>query len=308
MAKKASVRAVALLLLLLPAAAAAQDGTFDNRGLTLHYRSIGSGPALVILSGGPGFDVDYMQPVADALPAYRRILFEQRGTGRSQPKTLRAEDMTLDVAVEDLDALRQHLGLDQLLLAGHSWGGMLAMAYAAAHPDRVDRLILIESGGPTLDFQQWFGDNIRARMRPEDIEAERYWAEAARNGLPPAKAAIESLKAVTPAYFFDRARGLEFAATMKDGMLHVESSDMLFADLMKQYDLRDRLRQFDRPTLIIQGHQDPIGDKTAEDIHALISSSTLAYIDQCGHFPWLEQPQAFQAAIDSFLNGAGRQP
>jgi proline iminopeptidase len=247
-----------------------------------------------------------MQPVADAFPAFRRIMFDQRGTGRSQPATLRAEDMTLDVAVEDLEALRRALGQDRLFLAGHSWGAMLAMAYAAAHPDRVDRLILIDAGGATLEFQTWFGDNIRARMRPEDVEAERYWTEAAKTGVPARKAVLEAVRAATPAYFFDRARGLAFAATMKEGTLNVESSDLLFADLMKQYDLRERLRTFDRPTLIIHGHQDPIGDKTAEDNHALIRSSTLVYLDQCGHFPWLEQPEGFQRAIDGFLNGPGR--
>ena len=88
--------------------------------------------------------------------------------------------MTLRIAITDLEALRLHLQQERLFLVGHSWGGMLAIAYAAEHPDRVDRLVLIDSGGATLQSTTWFEDNIRARLRPEDVEAERYWTEAGK--------------------------------------------------------------------------------------------------------------------------------
>ena len=68
--------------------------------------------------------------------------------------------MSLRLAIEKLEALRQHLGLEKMTFAGHSWGGMLAMAYAASHPDRVERLILIGSGGPTREFLDYYEDNI----------------------------------------------------------------------------------------------------------------------------------------------------
>ena len=88
-----------------------------------------------------------MVPVGDFLPTgYQRIFFEQRGTGKSRPASVSPASLTLQTAIEDLEALRLHLQQDRLLLLGHSWGGMLAMAYAVAHPDHVDRLILIGSG------------------------------------------------------------------------------------------------------------------------------------------------------------------
>jgi len=288
-----------------PAVLNAQDGSFVSAGVQLHYRSAGAGVPAVLLSGGPGFEVDYMAPVGEFLPPdYRRILLEQRGTGRSRPATVAPGSMTLQTVVEDLEALRQHLKQDRLLLVGHSWGGMLAMAYAAAHPDRVDRLILIGSGGPTLEFAQWFEDNIRMRLRPEDLEARNYWRGAAKRGVDRDKVAIEDIRAITPGYFFDRAKGLEFAAQLKDGVLHEDVNSLLFGDLAKQYDLRPGLKKLDRPVLILQGHQDPIGDKTAEDIHQVIPRSTLAYINKAGHFPWLEQPEEFRRSIATFLGPA----
>ena len=291
-----------VVLLLVPAAARAQDGSFISAGVELHYRSAAAGAPAVLLSGGPGFTIDYMVPVGDFLPAgYRRIFFEQRGTGRSRPASFSPASLTLQTAIEDLEALRLHLQQDRLLLVGHSWGGMLAMAYAVAHPDHVDRLILIGSGGPTLEFAQWFGDNIEARLRPEDIEARRYWGQAVNNGTDRDKAALEETRAIAPAYFFDRKKGLDFAATLKDGALRQDVNTLLFADLAKSYDLRDGLRKLNRRVLIVHGHQDPVGDKTAEDIHGLIPGSTLAYVNKSGHFPWLEQPEEFKRLVVEFL-------
>jgi proline iminopeptidase len=259
----------------------ADEGSVPRDGFALHYTATGTATPIVFLSGGPGFKVDYMRPAADLFPpGYRFIFLQQRGTGRSRPARLNVE---------------------RLFLAGHSWGGMLAMAYAASYPDRVDRLILIASGGPTLEFYQWFGDNIAVRLRPEDKEARAYWDRAAKGGMDRDKAILEAIKVITPAYFFDRAKGLAFVSAVPDGTMHTDAQTLLNEDMQKQYDLRPGLRKLTRPVLIVQGHQDPIGDKTAEDIRKLISSSTLKYLRKCGHFPRIEQPEALRTVISEFL-------
>ena len=293
--------------LLLPSAPPAQEGSFDSAGVELHYSGAGTGTPIVLLSGGPGLSIDYMLPVAQFLPAgYRSIAFEQRGTGRSRSQPFDPETLTLRTVVEDLEALRMRLQQDRLILLGHSWGGMLAMAYAAAHPDRVERLILVGSGGPTLEFQQRFGDNIEARLRPQDVELRHHWLTAAKNGVDAAKASIEALRAIMPGYFFERRAGLAFASDLKVGHLEPDVSARLLAEMRRHYDSREGLRSLKRPVLILQGHQDPIGEKTAEDIRALIAGSKLVYIDRCGHFPWIEQPEAFRRAIADFLSTAPR--
>jgi proline iminopeptidase len=292
-----------LVLLLLSTTIHAQDGSFVRDGVQLFYRTSGSGTPIVFLSGGPGFNVDYMIPVGDFVPAsYQRVFYEQRGTGRSRAATLTAETMTLKHVVADLDALRVHLKQERLFLVGHSWGGMLAMAYAAAHPTRIDRMILLGPGGPTLEFAEWFNDNIHMRLRPEDVEAERYWNEAPTRGVDPDKAALEQVRAITPGYFFERAKGLAFASQLPEGTLTLQVNLLLFGDMAKGYDSRPGLRQLDRPVLIVQGHQDPVGDKTAEDIQAAIKLSVLKYINRSGHFPWIEQPDAFRRILAEFFD------
>lgn len=299
-----SCRLILALVLVLSCAgtAAAQDHTIRRDGFDLHYRTSGTGKPVVFLSGGPGIDVDYMLAVADVFPAsYQRVLLEQRGTGLSRLPALNDQTMTLRLAVEDVEALRGDLKQDRLLLVGHSWGGMLAMAYAAAYPSRVDAVILIGPGGPTLEFARRFDDNITARMRPEDVEAMHYWEKALQRGLDVDKGTLEIVRAITPAYFFDRAKGLAFAATFTDGSIHGDVNRLLFADLTKGYDSRPPLRTLNRPVLIVHGHQDPIGEKTVEEIHALISTSQLQYINKAGHYPWLEQPDEFTTIVTAFL-------
>jgi proline iminopeptidase len=293
---------LSLVLLFVGTTLFAQDGSFVRDGVQLHYRTAGSGQPVVLLSGGPGFTVDYMMAVGEFLPpGYQRVFYEQRGTGRSRMAAMTPENMTMRHVIADLEALRVHLKQERLFLVGHSWGGMLAMAYAAAHPDRVDRMILIGPGGPTLEFTQWFNDNIRMRLRPEEIEAERYWDDAPKRGVDPDKAALESFRAIVPGYFFDREKGIAFRPMLTDGTITVGVNQLLFTDMAKGYDSRPGLAKLDRPVLIVQGHQDPIGDKTAEDIQRAIKSSVLKYINQCGHLPWVEQPDQFRRILAEFL-------
>ena len=124
-----------------------------------------------------------------------------------------------------------------------------------------------------MEFRDRKKDNIAARVRPgeDDVNAE----------------------------FFDRSKVPVFLAVIGDR--YEDTHKLLNDDLKKHYDVRDGIKRLQRPVLIVHGHQDPMGDKTAEDIHHLISSSTLRYIHKCGHFPWIEQPEQFQAILADFL-------
>ena len=119
--------------------------------------------------------------------------------------------------------------------------------------------------------------------------------------MDPAKVATESLKAIFPGYFFDRNAALAFASAFKADQFHPDVSKGLLADMNKHYDSREGLKNLKRPVLIIHAHQDPMGDTTAEDIRAVISGAKLVYIKRSGHFPWIEQPDAFRKAIADFL-------
>ena len=286
-----------------PDAAAQTEGLIKRDGLDLHYRIIGKGQPILLLSGGPGIDAGYLTPVAKELAKTSQcILLEQRGTGRSRPKTYTPANINLKLCLDDLEALRSALKLEKWSIFGHSWGGMLGMAYAGAHPERVDALILASSGGMTLDFFEYFSDNIHSRLYPSDLEAERKWANPALRKANPARASMEDLKAVAPGYFFNRQNVKKLTSGIRLDTLNSQVFQLLVQDLSQHgYDLRPGLKMFNRPVLIIQGRQDPIGEATAYETRKTLVGASLQFINKCGHFPWMEQPEQFYAILTKFL-------
>jgi len=277
-------------------AATPTDLSFPAAPGSLAYRRFGEGgPIDVLLAGGPGIDAGYLDPVARHLAHGRtEIVFDQRGTGGSLAAFASGATITVAGFVADVDALRVHLGLERLALIGHSWGSMLAMAYAAAHPERVTSLALLDPGGPNPDFGRDFERRIHARLTADDLAAEK-----AANA-----AGTTNLQAILPGYFFDHAAGLAYA---KSGSLivHENLSSALWPDIAKHYDVTTALRGTTIPTLIVYGAVDPsLAAKPALD--ALFPHATVVTIPSAGHFPWLENPTPFYAALAAFEDGIGR--
>lgn len=136
----------------------------------LWWKSIGSqtdAAPLVLLHGGPGMPAYYLEPL-EALSSERRVVvYDQLGSGRSDiPDDTSL--WTLENFVEDLNLLTNELGLERFHLLGHSWGGMLALAYVAAHPDRVDSLVL---ASPLVNVERWCADaDDLVRQLPAEVQ------------------------------------------------------------------------------------------------------------------------------------------
>jgi pimeloyl-ACP methyl ester carboxylesterase len=112
-------------------------------GASLFARVVGKGTPVIVLHGGPNFDHRYLLPDLDRLSDFVRLIYyDQRGRGKSV-ENVRAEDVTLASALEDLDRVREHFRLESAVLLGHSWGALLALEYALRHPTRVSQLILM---------------------------------------------------------------------------------------------------------------------------------------------------------------------
>src|SRR5579863_7892094 len=166
---------VASLFVVAPAhATQVENGTtFDGPGGKIYYEVIGSGKAipLILVNGGPGLDHLYLHTSTawDVLAVNRRVIFyDQRGNGRSAPLK-EGQSCTLADQIDDLDALRAHLGLEKVILLGSSWGGYLSMAYAARHAERVAGLILVDSAGPKWDEKT----DLEDKVYPEVMEREK---------------------------------------------------------------------------------------------------------------------------------------
>ncbi|PYK59339.1 MAG: hypothetical protein DME43_09130 [Verrucomicrobia bacterium] len=287
---------------LAPAQQSLVDGKIARDGADLFYTIAGaSGDYVLVLSGGPGEDIRSMQGIADELgKKYRCIMWEQRGTGRSKLPKYDSSTINLNAYIEDIEALRKQLHAEKLIVVGNSWGMILGLAYAGTHSDAVRAVVTIGSGPITLEYLGVFSDNQIARLGACELEVHDFWKDPARQAADSDRAAFERLRAATPAYFYDRKKALQIASELKpeDYNFRVPPA---FLKAEGKYDIRPKLRTIAAPVLLLQGRQDLAGEANVCEAHSLIRNSTLAFIDKCGHMPWLEQPEQTWKIIDEFL-------
>jgi pimeloyl-ACP methyl ester carboxylesterase len=275
-------------------------------GRTLAYRVVGSGPTLVCHPGGPGFSSRYFADFAGLGDAFTLVLLNPRGTeGSDRPADPRA--YATEDYVADLDELREHLGLEQMLLLGHSHGGVVAQAYAAAHPDRVERLVLastlarfqaeqaaaMKSAIKAREGEPWYEDALAA------LEAEQAGDWGSDEEL--AQLALREFPFYFAQYGFRERDYLQ----VLDGEVPCGAALKLFNDeVFTTFDLRPGLQGITAQTLVITGRDDFIcGPVCAREIADGIAGSELVLLD-CGHFVFVEQPERFADAIRAFLAGA----
>jgi proline iminopeptidase len=279
------------------------DGSVTRDGIDLFYKIVGptSGDYVLVLSGGPGEDIGSMQGIADELgKKYRCIMWEQRGTGRSKLPRYDSSTINLNAYIEDIGALRKQLHADKFIVVGNSWGMILGLVYAGTHPDAVRAVVTIGSGPITYEYLGVFGDNQSTRLWPSEIEIRDFWREPAREAANFDRANFERLRAATAAYFYDRNKALQMAMELdpKDYNFRVPPA---FLKAEGKYDIRSKLGTIAAPVLLLQGRQDLAGEANVCEAHSLIKNSTLAFIDKCGHMPWLEQPAQTWKIVDDFL-------
>ena len=279
------------------------DGKVRRDGIDLFYRIAGptSGEYVLVLSGGPGEDIHSMQGIADELgKKYRCIMWEQRGTGRSKLPSYDASTINLNAYMDDIEALRRQLHTEKFIVVGNSWGMILGLAYAATHTDAVRAVVTIGSGPITSEYLGVFSDNQNVRLGACEMEMRDFWRDPAREAADSERAAFERLRVATVAYFYDRKKALQMAAELdpKDYNFRVPPA---FLKAEGKYDIRPKLKNIVAPVLLLQGRQDLAGEANICEAHSLIKHSTLAFIDKCGHMPWLEQPEQTWKVVNDFL-------
>lgn len=292
-----------------PKVVAPAEGTFQGDGVSLFYRTVGSGPdVLVMIHGGPGMDMGYMVPDFAPLAEHHRLVFyDQRGGGRSQ---LLADDpalYTMAHHVADLEALRVHFGLERMTLVAHSFGPALAAAYAIAHPDRVARMILIGPVPPHAgDMEARYAANIeRGLTADERAELARLEVELVRGDDPVAACRAYWAIGVKP-----RLAHPEQASRIKGDLCSVSPAAIRAgygvagphtSASLGNWDFRAGLAAVTAPTLVIHGEAEAIPMDLVEEWTAALHEATLVKVPDASHFPYIERPDLVWPAIEEFL-------
>ena len=143
-----------------------QEGFVDANGVMIYYKMLGRGEPLMIVHGGPGASHDYFLPYLLPLARHNKLIFiDERGSGRSE-KLGDASGYTIENMVEDVEAVRQALGLGNISLLGHSYGGALAQAYALKYQRNLSHLILGSTWSSTKALNEVFV-RMKQNMSPE---------------------------------------------------------------------------------------------------------------------------------------------
>ncbi len=276
--------------------------TTDGRKLT--YRHMGTGPVLVCHPGGPGFSSSYFADLASLWERFTLVMLNPRGTGGSdRPSDARAYQ--IDDYVADVDELRRHLGLEQMLLLGHSHGSVVAQAYAAEHPTRVQRLVLasalarfgpeqeaaMRAGMEKRSGQRWYPDAVAALEEEQEgkFTTDRELANIFFREFP---------------LYFARYGEAEagYADTLGSETINADALLLFNGEIFNTFDLRDRLPSIKAPTLVITGDDDFIcGPVCAAEISAAIPGAKQVIVGDSGHMVFIEQPRTFHDEVADFL-------
>jgi proline iminopeptidase len=297
---KKLILSINLLLILFQIAAQEIKSFKSTDGETLFFRTVGKGDKVIFLSGGPGFGADGLKIVADSLAGdFECILYHQRGTGLSSNVRLDSSTINLRRAVKDLDDLRKHLGQEKLKICGHSWGGMLAQAYAATFPDKTEKIVLINPGGPDMSFWSvFFDDIVPMRRYPAERDSLEFWNNQPDSELSLFKRALF----FTLPYFYDHDTGRKvMPAMIKLSSFNERMNNLMLNDLYKHYDLNSRLGNYKNRCTIIRSRQDIIPAEVICQIKELLPQAEIITIERSGHFPHLEQPNIFYRILREVL-------
>ncbi|NUT10970.1 MAG: alpha/beta hydrolase [Nonomuraea sp.] len=269
-------------------------------GTVLAYHVSGEGDPVVCLPGGPMQASAYLGDLG-GLSAHRRlIMLDLRGTGESAVPHDTAS-YRCDRLVDDVEALREHLGLDRFDLLGHSAGTNLAELYAARHPSRVAKLALITPSA----FAVGVAVTKEARLEVARSRADEPWFEASFAALTAIMAggAPEEGQSIDPFFHgrWDAAAQAHQAAG--DVLRNAEAAAVFGAE--GAYDpeaTRAALAAFTAPVLVLAGEVDlNTPPSAAAEIAALFPDARLVVQPGAGHFPWMDDAPRFVATTEAFL-------
>lgn len=274
--------------------------TIEANNSTIYITTYGQGDPVLIINGGPGMSSEGFASLATALSEKNTaIIYDQRGTGRSQVVPISSETITMELMVADIEAVRKHFKYDQWVVMGHSFGGMLAAYYTSKHPDRVSGLILSSSGG--VDMSLFSDLNITARLSPQQRDSLQYWNRKIAAGDNSYTAQLKRGKFLAPAYLHDTSHVPVIAERLTQGNSQINS--LVYQDLRAiDFDCKAQLSEFEKPVLILQGAYDIIPRSIFNSMINVFPNSTSYILKQSSHYGWLEEPTAYVGYLRSFLS------
>jgi len=291
--------------------------SFYNGNIQLFYEEQGKGPALYILTGGPGAPPeDPSHRIMDSLRSfYTCVLLHQRGAGRSRNIPINETTINIKSYLQDIELLRKKRNDKKIILLGISWGGLLAMNYTVLYPQYVSNLVLIGSAPPSYKLWDVLFDNQYTRRSTAELDS----MNALRNIFSvKTDRELDSLKKINPSseevIAFRKFIAIHVRAMHYEHMKLSDNFDDFFTnfnfqpipfidkEVMKtKWDITAELKKLNVPALILYGRQDDQGESTFYLQKECLKNSKIHVIERSGHIIWEDQPDEFYKTILNYL-------
>ncbi len=292
------------------------EGWVDAHGVMIYYLTVGRGAPLVIVHGGPGATHDYFLPYLLPLARKNKLIFiDERGSGKSQ-KLEDPSGYTVENMVEDVEAVRQALVLGKITLLGHSYGGVLAQAYALEYQSNLSHLILCSTFPSTAEMNEVFvrmKQNMSPDLRQRIDAMEKAGLFGHGRDWEKNRYTIEYMNAAWGEGYFPYVYRnhpdpnydpVNDGNTAWDVYREMWGSDGEFVidGNLKSAEYVDRLATIHVPTLIIAGDHDEVDPSLSQQMHEKIAGSKIEILPKSGHMTFVDQTGMFNEAVSAFLN------
>ena len=286
-----------------PIPAPREEGFTTTTSSPLYWAKYGraNSSKLLVLHGGPGADHLYLLPQMLHLGEKHDLLFyDQRGGGRSKADA--RIPITWEMHVEDLGAVVEEFGLEPLSIVGYSWGAMLALLYtieqrANPHLRAPDRMALVNPAPLTKEYRRQFEEEFARRQQSPEIVALRN--EVAASGLrekDPEAYRQRAFELGVAGYFSDPRNAADLTPFRVVGRVQQSVWESL-----GDFNLISDLKGIKIPSIVIAGRDDPIPLASSSAASSALGTN-LVVLDECGHVPYVEQPERLFASLDPFLD------
>jgi proline iminopeptidase len=284
------------------------EGFVAGAGARIYYKTLGRGVPLLLLHGGPGADhSDFLPALRPLARRWRLVLIDERGSGRSD-RLANPKDYTLDWMVQDIECVRKELKLKKLVVLGHSFGGILAQAYAVRHPRQLLGLVLAGTGSSARCVDADFR-NLRKRLpailRGRLASYERTGIFQA-DGTYKKRYARASVAALAP-HMYVRTPPRRFKKPPPLAMevlreMWVRRSDFHIDGNLKGFDFTKALARVSVPSLVVIGDRDLVSTRTADISRASLPRATLVVMAESAHMMFIDQTVRFNRLLEEFLS------
>lgn len=293
-----------LILFSISSCYRAEEGFAESAHQTkIYYKTFGQGKPILIINGGPGMNSKGFETLAKKISdyGYQTIIYDQRGTGQSVLKIQDSSTVSMNLMIEDIEAIRRTLKIKQWVIFGHSFGGMLASLYATQHPQAISKLVLSSSGGIDLELLNYFQTSLHSKLTTQQVDSVHLYDRLISNGDTSYSVKLKRGLILARAYVINPQFYHTIGERLTQG--HPKINQLIWQDMMRTgFDCSSGLSLFRKPVLIIQGKEDIIKKETAEKAHKVLKTSTVVWLEHTAHYGWLDNEKEFFKQLVTFIN------